>query len=222
MKQYFAFVIVGAVGFLALGSGIMLYRAKRLPVLTIPKNHMASGMDGAESIHVRGPTDALVTLEEFGDFQCPACSTLAGAIHQLEKDYLTRLRVIFRHLPLLGHQHAREAALASEAAGLQGHFWEMHDLLYREQSFWRKSTDDRSSLNAYAGMLGLDIERFKKDMESDKAKSRITFDEQEAAKLGVTSTPTVFLNNQPLAPNTLNAPGLRAAIDAALKAKPPP
>ncbi len=222
MKRYFPFVIIGAVALLTLGSGITLYRAKRLPVLTIPKNHMASGMDGAELIHVRGQENAPVTLEEFGDFQCPACRTLEGAINQLEQDYHMRLRVIFRHLPLTIHQHAGEAALASEAAGLQGHFWEMHDLLYREQSVWSESADVRSSFNGYAGMLGLNIDRFKKDMESDKAKSRVTFDEREAAKLGVTDTPTVFLNNHEVAPTALNTPGLRAAIDAAMKAKPPP
>jgi Thioredoxin len=112
MRRYLPFVIVGAVALLTLGSGIMLYRAKRLPILTIPKNHMASGMDGTESIHVRGQADAPVTLEEFGDFQCPACGTLAGAINQLEQDYHLHLRVIFRHFPLASHKHAREAAIA--------------------------------------------------------------------------------------------------------------
>ena len=222
MRRYLPFVIVAAVAFLTLGGGIMLYRAKRLPILTLPKNHMASGMDDAESIHVRGQADAPVTLEEFGDFQCRACGTLAGAINQLEHDYHLRLRVIFRHFPLASHKHAREAAIASEAAALQDRFWEMHDLLYREQSVWSKAADVRLLFNAYAGMLGLDIDRFKKDMESDKAKSRITFDEREAAKLGVTSTPTVFLNNQAVAPNALNTPGLHAAIDAAINVKPPP
>jgi protein-disulfide isomerase len=115
MRRYFPFVIVVAVALLTLGTGTMLYRAKRFPVLTIPKNQMASETDGAKSIHVRGQPDAPVTLEEFGDFQCLACGTLAGVLNQLEQDYHPRLRVIFRHLPLTGHQHAQEAALGKSA-----------------------------------------------------------------------------------------------------------
>jgi protein-disulfide isomerase len=201
---------------------MMLYRAKRFPILAAPSNHIASTSESAEVLHVRGTADAPVTLEEFGDFQCPACSALAGIINHLEQDYHTRVRVIFRHLPLINHRHAREAALASEAADLQGRFWEMHDLLYREQSVWSKATDVRSAVNAYAERLGLDIDRFKKDMESDQAKSRITSDERAAAKLGITITPTVFLNDRPLPSNTLNEPGLRTAINAAIKSQPRP
>src|SRR5439155_7092409 len=159
--------------------GTILYRTKRLPVLTMSKNDMPSAA-GAKAIHVRGPADATVTLEEFGDFQCPACRTLAGAINQLEQNYAPRLRVTFRHFPLVSHKHAREAALASEAAGLQGRFWQMHDLLYREQSVWSKAPEVRILFNAYAGMLGLNIDRFKKDMESEETKARVASDEQKA------------------------------------------
>jgi len=220
MKRYLPLVIIAAVALLTLASGTILYRAKRLPVLMMSKNDMPSAV-GAKAIHVRGPADATVTLEEFGDFQCPACGTLAGAISQLEEDYAPRLRVTFRHFPLVSHKHAREAALASEAAGLQGRFWEMHDLLYREQSVWSKAPEVRLLFNAYAETLGLNSDRFEKDMQSDEAKSPITLDQQRAAELGVTSTPTVFLNDRAVPPSALNAPSLRAAIDAAMKVKPP-
>jgi protein-disulfide isomerase len=221
MRRHLPFVIVAAVALLALGSGTMLYRARRPPVLTIPKNLIAPGMAVAESIHVRGQADAAVTLEEFGDFQCPPCGMLAGPLNQLEQDYQPRLRLIFRHFPLINHKHAREAAFASEAAGLQGRFWEMHDLLYREQSVWSKAADARLLFNAYAGMLGLNIDRFKKDMESDKTKAPVTFDQQQGTALGVTNTPTIFINNRALPPTSLNPAGLRAAIDAAMNVKPP-
>jgi len=221
MKRYLPFVIIGVVALLTLAGGTILYRIKRLPVLAMPKNDTESAV-GAKAIHVRGPADATVTLEEFGDFQCPACSTLAGVINQLEQDYAPRLRVTFRHFPLVGHKHAREAALASEAAGRQGRFWEMHDLLYREQSVWSKAPEVRLLFNAYAGILGLNIDRFEKDMQSDEAKSTVMFDQQRAAELGVTSTPTVFLNNRAVPPKALNAPGLRATIDAAMNMKQPP
>jgi protein-disulfide isomerase len=218
MKRYLPFVIVAAVALVTLVSGAMLYRAKRLPVLTIPGNF---GKGDPDPIHVRGPSDAPVTLMEFGDFQCPPCANLADPINQLERDYRSRLRVVFRHLPLANHQHAREAALASEAAGLQGRFWEMHDLLYREQRVWSNAPDVLVLFSAYAGMLGLDIDRFKKDMESDKAKTRVGFDEAQAMTLGVRTTPTIFINNQEVPPAYRNPAGLRVIVDAALRAPAP-
>jgi protein-disulfide isomerase len=196
----------------------MLYRAKRLPVLTIPENS-GSGMGGPDSIHVRGRPDAPVTLTEFGDFQCPPCANLADPINQLERDYRSRLRVIFRNFPLASHQHAREAALASEAASLQGRFWEMHDLLYREQSVWSKVPDVRVLFIAYAGMLGLNIDRFRKDMESEQAKARVRSDEQQGVAVGVTTTPTIFINNRQVTAAYLNPVALRIAISAAMNEK---
>ena len=199
----------------------MLYRAKRLPVLTIAKNHLVSGMDGTKSIHVLGNPDAPVTLEEFGDFQCPPCGTLSAPINQLEQDYRPRLRVIFRHFPLTMHQHAREAALASEAAGRQGRFWQMHDVLYREQAVWSIAADVRPLFDAYAGMLGLKIDRFKKDMESEEVKRRVDADQLRGTALGVTITPTLFINDRALPNASLGLAGLHAAVDAALNAKSP-
>jgi protein-disulfide isomerase len=219
MRRYLPFVIVAAVALLTLGSGTMLYRAKRPRVLTISKES-ASKTSDAESIHVRGNPDAPVTLEEFGDFQCPPCGVLAGPIKQIEHDYQPHLRVIFHHLPLVTHQHAREAAWATEAADLQGRFWDMHDLLYREQPVWSKAADVQALFDAYAGMLGLNVERFKKDMESEKVKARVALDQQRAAKLGVQNTPTILINNQAVDPTSLNPDKLRAAVDTAIKAKP--
>jgi len=200
----------------------MLYRAKQLPVLTIAKNHVASGMDDAKSIHVLGNPDAPVTLEEFGDFQCPPCGILSGPINQLEQDYRPRLRVIFRHFPLTMHRHAREAALASEAAGQQGRFWQMHDVLYREQAVWSEAANVRPLFDSYAGMLGLKIDRFKKDMESDEVKRRVTADQLRGTALGVTITPTLFINDRALPNASLSPASLHAAVEAAMNVKPSP
>ena len=199
----------------------MLYRAKRPVTLTVPKEK-AAGKERQDSMHVRGPANAPITLEEFGDFQCPPCGALSDPINQLEREYRPRLRVIFRHFPLPNHAHAREAAFVSEAAGLQGRFWEMHDLLYREQSVWSKAADVRLLFDSYAGMLGLNVDRFKKDMESEQVKVRVASDQKHGAALGVNTTPTVFLNDRALAPISLNPTGLHAAIDAAMNAPPPP
>jgi len=219
MRRYLPFVIVAAVALATLASGTILYRAKRLPALAIPENSTTSALGGTEMVHVRGRADASVALVEFGDFQCPPCATLADPINKLEREYGSRLRVVFRHLPLANHKHAREAALASEAASLQNRFWEMHDLLYREQSVWSKAPEVRVLFNAYAGMLGLNIDRFKKDMDSDQAKARVKSDEQQALALGLATTPTIFINDHQVPRAHLNPSGLRIAISAATNEK---
>lgn len=220
MRRYLPFIIVVVVGLATLATGTMLYRTKRPALLTISKE-LAPKKNDAESIHIRGRADAPVTLEEFGDFQCPPCGALSGPIKQIEHDFDPHVRVIFHHFPLVNHQHARAAAIAAEAAGVQGHFWEMHDLLYREQAVWSKATDVQPLLNSYAGMLGLNGEQFKKDMESDSVKARVDLDQKRGTALGVQNTPTIFLNNRAIAPADLAPDRLRAAVTEAVKAKPP-
>jgi Na+:H+ antiporter, NhaA family len=222
MKKYLPFLIVLAVGLLTLGGGTLLYRAKLLAAATAAKNFKAAEADKAKALHVRGEATAPVTLEEFGDFQCPPCGTLAGGLKQLEKDYGDRLRVIFYEFPLVVHEHAREAAFAAEAAGLQNHFWEMHDLLYQEQANWSKGTDVRAMFKAYAGTLGLEVDRFLRDMESAEVKARVASEQKLGTSRGVESTPTVFINNERVPVPSLNPDGLRTIIDKALKEKPAP
>jgi len=212
MKRYLPFIIVVAVALLAVGSGAMLYRAKRPATLTM------SGK-GGEPTHVRGNPKAPITLEEFGDFQCPPCGRIAPEIKKLEEDFQPQLRVIFHHLPLATHVHAQEAACAAEAAGMQDRFWEMHDLLYKEQAVWSKSEDSRALFQAYAGMIGLDLGRFKRDIDSEEVKARIAADQRQAASLGVTNTPTFFLNNRAVDPASINPEKLRSLVDAELKEK---
>ena len=91
----------------------MLYRVKRPHLLTIPEDKIVSEKNNSESIHIRGNPEAPVTLEEFGDFQCPPCGNFAGFIDGLVKEYDPRLRLVFRNFPLANHKHAREAALAA-------------------------------------------------------------------------------------------------------------
>jgi protein-disulfide isomerase len=220
MKRRLPFVIVALVAFLTVGGGALLYRAKQLPVLTIPENRIVPGMDD-RVIYVRGNPKAPVTLEEFGDFECPFCSRFSDVIKQMEQDFGNRLRMIFRNFPLPAHQHAREAALAAESAGLQGRFWEMHDLLYQEQAVWSKAADVRELFSTYAGRLGLNVERFKKDMESEQIKARVAFDEKLGHGLGIEITPTIFINNRALPTTSLNPVGLRAAINDAMKSHAP-
>jgi protein-disulfide isomerase len=219
MKRYLPFVIVLGVALTALGSGTLLYRAKRQQLKNIPEGESVLAKTNTAQAHIRGNPDAPVTLEEFGDFQCPPCGKFSEFVEELLKEYNPRLRLVFRNFPLSGHEHAREAALAAEAAGLQGKFWEMHDTLYREQDTWSKAPNVRELFESYAGTIGLDMDQFKKDVDGDKARERVDSDRALADFLGVKATPTLFINNRPVEPKDKNPEGVRAAINAALNEK---
>jgi protein-disulfide isomerase len=219
MKRYLPVVIVAAVALAALGTGAILYRAKRPQLQAIPEGKALSAKSGPESLHIRGDPNAPVTIEEFADFQCPPCSTFAAFGEQLLKEYDSRVRIVFRNFPLPLHEHAREAAMAAEAAGLQGRFWEMHDVLYREQVFWSYTPNARELFESYAGTIGLNLEQFRKDMDGEKVKDRVDSDHARGDSLGVKLTPTLFINNHPVEAKDKNPEGVRAAINAALEEK---
>jgi protein-disulfide isomerase len=220
MKRYLPFVIVVGVALVTFASGTMLYRVKHSQLQAIPQDKAASTNTGSESMHIRGNPDAPVTLEEFGDFQCPPCGSFAAFAEQLLKEYDSRMRLIFRHFPLSVHEHAREASLAAEAAGLQGHFWEMYDVLYREQTAWSKAPNARELFESYAGTIGLNVDQFKKDMDGEQAKARVDSDYERGESLGIKLTPSLYINGQPVDPKDKNPEGVRAAINAALAGKP--
>ena len=213
MKRYLPFIIVAAVGLMTLSGGFALYRAKKPAPL---KDAAASG------IHARGKTSAPVTIEEFGDFQCPPCGVMAGLLKKLEEEEGPRLRLIFHHFPLAVHEHARAAALVTEAAHEQGRFWEMHDVLYKDQSLWAKAPQVDALFEGYAKAIGLDIERFKKDLAKPEVAARVDADQKLGASRGVTSTPTLFVNNVALKPDAMNPAGLHKAIETALEQKDKP
>jgi protein-disulfide isomerase len=219
MKRYLPFVIVAGIALATLGGGALLYQAKRPQLRATPETTTVPGKTDTESMHVRGNPDAPVTLEEFADFQCPPCGNFSGFAEELLKEYDSRLRLVFRNFPLPAHEHAREAAMAAEAAGLQGRFWEMHDVLYREQAAWSKAPNARELFESYAGTIGLNLDQFRKDMDGEKARERVDSDHALGDSLGVKFTPTLFINNHPMDPKDKNPEGVRAAIDAALQEK---
>jgi protein-disulfide isomerase len=226
MKRSLPFLIIIFVLLAAIGGGALLYRVKQQRIAAVQVAAATNAAKappsvqlGADPPHIRGPTHAPVTLEEFGDFECRPCGDLSPILEKIEQDYGTRLRVIFRQFPLAMHRHALEAARASEAAGLQGQFWEMHDLLYRDRFIWPRAADVRTAFNDYAKKLNLVVERFKKDMDSEQVKARIVSDQQRGASLGVDRTPVLFINHRRVAETSLNPPGLHAALDGALNEK---
>lgn len=214
MKRYLPFIIVATVALITFASGFALYRSKKLAGPVASKEGAASG------IHIRGSNSAPVTIEEFGDFQCPPCGAMAAVLKKTEEEYGSRLRVVFHHFPLPNHAHARPAALAAEAADRQGKFWEMHDLLYREQANWTKAENVSALFESYAKSIGLDMERFEKDLKNPALIERIDSDHKLGSSRGVTSTPTLFLNNVPLTPDELKPEVLHKKIEAAFKEKP--
>ena len=221
MKRLVPFIIVVAVALITIGVGTALYRANRPPPpITISKEQAVTDAKTG-STHVRGPADAPVTLEEFGDFQCPPCGALSEPLNELERDYKAKMRFVFHQFPLANHANAKPAAYAAEAAGLQGRFWEMHDLLYREQANWSKEPDPSELFLSYARIVGLDMAKFQKDVNSDEVKERVAADQKRAAELGVHLTPTIFINGKSIVGPSLNPIGLRAAVEAVLAEKSP-
>jgi protein-disulfide isomerase len=215
MKRYLPFAIILAVFLVAIGAGALFLHFRQAP----PPAKLAFGKPGAEPPHIRGHANAPVALEEFGDFECLPCFMLWPAMKNLEKDYAKSLSVTFRQHPLAQHSHALEAARASEAAGLQGRFWEMHDLLYLKRSNWVRAEDVRAFFNTCASDLGLDLERFTKDMDGEQVAKRIAADDERGASLGIDRTPVVFINGKKVEFSPQPEDGLRAEIDAALGAK---
>jgi protein-disulfide isomerase len=176
------------------------------------------GVPGAEPAHVAGPGNAPVRLEEFGDFECPPCGMFHPILKQMQEEFGDKLQVTFREFPLVPtHQHALAAASAAEAAGLQGKFWEMHHLLYDHQNDWKKEFDVRPIFEGYAKQIGLDVERYKRDMNGDLVAQRIFADGRRGHSLGVTGTPTVFINGREVPFQSLPAEKLRVIIQNELR-----
>jgi len=146
---------------------------------------------GMEGVPVRGAPMAPVTIVEFSDFQCPYCGRAHPELSRTVAQGEGKVKLVFKHYPLSGHSRALPAALAAEAAGRQGKFWEMADLLFENQT----ALED-GDLLGYAQQLGLDMDRFKADMASDEVRARIDADRAEGAKLGVSATPTLFIGGR--------------------------
>jgi protein-disulfide isomerase len=219
MKRNLPLLIIGTVLLVALiGGGILYNRSKPAP--EPPKPPAANIAPGAEPPRLRGNASAPVMLEEFGDFQCPPCGLLHPELKEIEKQYGDKLVVSFRQFPLPQiHKNAYDAARAAEAAGLQGKFWEMHDMLYEKQKEWEFAVDGRKVFTDYARTLGLDAERFSRDLGGDVATGRVALDIRRGKSLGVQGTPTIFINGKLVGQDDMTRAGLTMLIDAALRAK---
>jgi protein-disulfide isomerase len=214
--RYLAFVIIAAVLITAIIAGAFLFRARRTP----PGLRVAiTNEKGAQPPHVRGDAGAPVTLEEFGDFECVPCFILWPSLRNLEKDYGEKLAVIFRNNPMPQHGKAPDGARAAEAAGLQGKFWEMHDMLYLQRADWLKAADPKTAFAEFARRLDLDVERFSRDLGGQEVAKRVAADKARATALGLDRTPVVYINGERVQLQGDVEKGLRDDIEAALKKK---
>lgn len=171
------------------------------------------GVAGAEPAHKLGPDSAPAKLEEFGDFQCPPCGMFHPILKQMHEEFGDKLQITFREFPLVpAHQHAVTAASAAEAAGMQGKFWEMHDLIYEHQAEWKDQFDVRPVFEGYAQKIGLDVAKYKTDIVGDAVARRLFLDGKRGRELGVKGTPTVYLNGREIPFESLPSDKLRVII----------
>lgn len=164
-----------------------------------------------EDAQAIGPKDAKVTFVEFADFQCPACAALHPTLKEVKEKYAdASVRFVFRHYPLPQHEHAFLASEAVIAAGKQGKFWELHDMMFENQTNIKKE-----NIQAYAEKLDLDTTVFNQALEDHTYKSIVEADMADGVALGVRGTPTLFINNQEYK-GKYSVEELSKAIDSAL------
>jgi len=165
--------------------------------------------------NIKGDKEALATLIEYSDFQCPACGSYYPILKKINEDLGAKVRFAYRHFPLPQHKNAKLAATVAEAAGLQGKFWEMHDLIFQNQSDWSEDKNAAILFAKYAQDVGLDLARFQTDVASGDIKAKIENDYKSGIKAGVNSTPSFFLNGKKIT-NPRNYDEFKNAIEQTL------
>lgn len=180
----------------------------------------ASEQNGNIADHVKGSDENKILLIEYGDYQCPSCAGAHPNVNALMEEYGDNVTFVFRNFPLTSiHPNARAAAGSAEAAGLQGKYWEMHDMLYQGQNDWSSlDSNQRTSIfKAYAQSLGLDMAKFESDLASEPVNAKISFDLAIGKNAGASATPTFYLNGEKLDEQT--ASGIVQGDLTAIKAK---
>lgn len=230
MKRNLPLILIAAV---LLGSCVVaffLYRSKQAALsapfkatpspVTTPSALPSAVAETTPSVPLASPTGVSVTVEEFGDYQCPPCGKLHPELKRIEAEYGARIEFVFRNLPLPTiHKNALVAARAAEAARLQGRFREMHDHLYDNQNAWKDEADPRPTFSKYAQDLGLDVPRFDRDMDGPEVQTRLAQDTQRADSMGVQGTPTILIEGRQLKAEVTTPEGIRKGINRMLAVK---
>lgn len=205
-NRFFIIVLVG----LAIVFGVVLFNSK----------DDAPASKASPTNHVLGEGTSGVTLIEYGDFQCPACGAFFPVVQQVKAKYGDQITFQFRHFPLIQiHRHALLSSRAAEAAGKQGKFFEMHDLLYQSQTNWTNSEDPSEMFVGFATQLELDEQQFRADLASQEINDIVLADVAEANAIGATSTPTFVLDGKKLDQNPGSLEDFFKIIDEAIASK---
>ena len=216
MQKYRPILIIAIVLAVTIVGLVFLLRAR--PNGEFVATNMQSGTEAKST----PPEGVVVTLEEFGDYQCPPCGELHPSLKKMKQEFGPNLNFVFRNLPLTTiHKNALAAAQAAEAARMQSRFWEMHDLLYENQDLWKDDINPKSIFWKFAADLGLDTGRFMADMEDKQVNLRIEADRAAAAELGIEGTPTVLIDGRQLRPEVTNPDGIRKGIEFTMNRKKP-
>lgn len=166
--------------------------------------------------HTKGNPDASITVIEYSDFECPACGVYYPVVKQLSQEYGDRALFVYRHFPLTNiHRNALSAGLSAEAAGRQGKFWEMHDLLFEGRSEWEGSADAPDIFFGYAETLGLVLDEFQNDINDKAVLDDIEASYRGGLFVGVNGTPTFFVNGTKIH-NPQSYEAFAAVIESAL------
>lgn len=197
-------------------AGVGAYQVATKPLAELPKKDGTMSRTLDESDWTKGSKTPKVTLTEYSDFQCPACGAYYPMVEEVFAEYKDRISFTYRHFPLPMHKNALSASYASEAAGAQGKFWEMTDMLFKGQGEWSDSVTAPVIFEGYAEKLGLDIAKYKVDVKSVATKQKVSRD-QDSGKLSlINHTPTFFINGK-MVDNPRDAKGLKSLIDNAIK-----
>jgi protein-disulfide isomerase len=197
-----AWIIFVTVCVFILGGLVFVARKDQVNVSSVDQSKVlaASAASGNIADHVFGDKSGKTILIEYGDFQCPACGSAYPNIKDLTEHYKDKLTFIFRNNPLTTiHPNARAGAAAAEAAGLQGKYWEMHNVLYENQDAWSSASVDKRGTYFvdYAKQVGVkDLDKFKKDMDGKVVNDKINYDLALGKKVPVDGTPLILLNGK--------------------------
>jgi protein-disulfide isomerase len=224
MKRYLPFAIIAAVLVMALAAGAVMYQSSAPQTSMAPPPTPGPETPTAlppaaspETPTAQGKTSRTIMLEEFGDYQCPPCGNLHPVLKTIKEEFGDRIKFVFHHFPLIQiHPHAVSASQAALAAGFQGRFWEMHDLIYKNQSAWSSAADAQPFFLSYARQLGIDVSRFMNDAANPRTIAIIQSDLQRGQSLGVNSTPTVFIDGREIPFKNLTLDYLRNEIKSRL------
>ena len=212
MRRYLPFVIIGAVLVVALGVGAVMYRSAQPQATPTP-----TASATPNTVEVASARKGMVTIEEFGDYQCPPCGNLHPEMKKLKNEFGDRIRLVFYQFPLTQiHRNALDAAHAAVAARLQGKFWEMHDLLYESQKEWSELPDLHPVAISFANQLHLDVNRFLRDMDGAQVAALVSADVRRGESLGVKGTPTLFIEAQQIKDDDTTTEKLRQMINQRL------